>query len=295
MRRVSPQDLSRHSLKTRRGLPLEHHLVLMLLCLECDVVLLVQIGELFPVAARKIIPFANPHAETTFFGIAQRIHKGLDREIVPDCASLQCAAGAADIDGIAIPVCSGHCEPYPAPAECRKIDLFRESKRNAAAVLITDVDKSPSPIKWQGLEPHPVIFCAEGACSSTENDIQIPLPLFNILVMVNDLTRVFRRLIDFAADIKGQQPCAGQFIVSARLDIRIEGHDITPVRRNLEHVENTAKGMIKYPVDIYMHPVVSLKRVHKERKAKAVSLQSGYVPAIGVEQDVFTLPQFFSS
>jgi hypothetical protein len=60
----------------------------MLLCLECEVVLFVQIEELLPVAGRKIIPVADPHAETTFFRIAQRIYEGLDREIVPDCAAL---------------------------------------------------------------------------------------------------------------------------------------------------------------------------------------------------------------
>ena len=99
----------------------------MLLCLECEVVLLVQIEELFPVAARKIIPLDCPHAETTFFGIGQRIHEGLDREIVPDSVAFNRAAGPADIDGIALSVCSGHREPYLAPPECRKIGLFREA------------------------------------------------------------------------------------------------------------------------------------------------------------------------
>jgi hypothetical protein len=65
--------VSRHLLKTRPDRPLERHLVLMLLCLECEVVLFVQIEELLPVAGRKIIPLADPHAETAFFGIAQRI------------------------------------------------------------------------------------------------------------------------------------------------------------------------------------------------------------------------------
>lgn len=162
----------------------------MLCCLECEVVLLVQIEKLFFVATRKIIPLAHPHAETTFFGIVQRIHKGLDSEIVPDSTALNRAAGPTDIDRGAVSVCSGHGEPHLAPAECSKIDFFREAKCNTVAVCITDVDKSPSPIKGQGLEPHPVVLRADRTCIGTENDIQIPLLLINVPVMVNDLTRV---------------------------------------------------------------------------------------------------------
>ena len=157
------------------------------------------------------------------------------------------------------------------------------------------MDKSLSRIKGQGLEPHPVVFRTERAFICTENDIQIPLLLINIPVMVNDLTRVFRRLIDFAADVKGQQPCAGQFPVGARLDIRMEGYNIAPVCWNLEHVDNAAEGIIEDPVDIHVHSVVSLKRLQTERKAEAVCLQFGHVPVIGVEQDVFALPGLFNS
>ena len=287
--------MSGHSLKTRPDPPLERQLVLMLCCLECEVVLLVQIEELFPVAGRKVVPIADSHAETTFFGIAQRIHKGLDREIVPDSVALNRAARPADIDGFAIYVCSGHREPYLAPTECRKIGLSCEAKRNTVAVCITDVDKSPSPIKGQGLEPHPVVFRAERAFIGIENDIQIPLLLIDFPVVVHDLTRVFRRLIDFAADIKGQQPGARLFIVGARLDIGMEGYDIAPVCRDLEYVDNAAEGIIEDSVDIHMHHVVSLKRLQIERKAEAVSLHSGHVPVIGVEQDVFALPKLFDS
>src|SRR5208282_3714051 len=126
----------------------------MLLCLECEVVLLVQIEELFPVAARKIVPFADSHAETSLFRVTQCIHKGLDRAIVPDSVALNSAAGPADIDGFAVSVCSGDCKPYLAPAECRKIDLFREAKCNTVPVFIIDVDKSPPPIKGHGVKPH---------------------------------------------------------------------------------------------------------------------------------------------
>ena len=80
--------VSVHSLETRPDSPLKGHLVVMLSCLECEVVLLVQIEELFPVAGRKIVPLADSHTETTIFGIAQRIHKGLDREIAPDSVAL---------------------------------------------------------------------------------------------------------------------------------------------------------------------------------------------------------------
>src|SRR5450759_4816867 len=106
----------------------------MLFCLGCKVILFVQIKELLPVAGRKIIPLADPHAETTFFGIAQRIYEGLDREIVPDSTSLDRAARSTDIDGVVVFVCSGHGEPHLAPTECRKIDLFREANRNTVVV-----------------------------------------------------------------------------------------------------------------------------------------------------------------
>src|SRR3989339_727376 len=117
-----------HSLKTRPYHPLEHHLILMLFCLECKVVLLVQFEELYSVATRKIIPLVDSHIETTFFGIAQRIHKGLDREIVPDCVALNRAAGPADIDRVAVAVRSCHRETCLVSTECRKIDLCREAK-----------------------------------------------------------------------------------------------------------------------------------------------------------------------
>jgi len=73
-----------HLLTIRSNPPLEHYLVLMSFCLECEVVLLVQIEELFPVTGRKIVPLAGSHAESMLCGIAHRIHKGLDSEIVPD-------------------------------------------------------------------------------------------------------------------------------------------------------------------------------------------------------------------
>ena len=62
--------VSRHLLKSRPDRLLEHHLVLMLFCLERDVVLLVQIIELLPVEVSKIVPLADSQAETTLFGIA---------------------------------------------------------------------------------------------------------------------------------------------------------------------------------------------------------------------------------
>lgn len=61
---------------------------------------------------------------------------------------------------------------------------------------------------------------SERACIGTEDDIQIPPLLIDDLVMVHDLTRVFQRLIDFLAGVKGQQPVARQFSVGARLDMR---------------------------------------------------------------------------
>src|SRR5512140_1457866 len=100
----------------------------MLFCLECEVVLLFQIEELLPIADRKVIPLADPHAETTVFGIAQRIHEGLDREIVPDSVALNGTTRPTDIDGVAVSVRSGHREPHLARTECRKINLFREAK-----------------------------------------------------------------------------------------------------------------------------------------------------------------------
>jgi hypothetical protein len=138
-----------------------------------------------------------------------------------------------------------------------------------------------------------MVLRAERACIGSENDIQIPLLQVNVPVVVNDLTRVFRRLIEFTADVKRQQPGAREFPVGAGLDIRMEGYDIAPVCRDPEHVGNAAEGIIEDPVDIHMHPVVPLKRLQKERKAKAGCLQFGHVPVIGIEQNVFVLPMLF--
>ena len=126
--------MPRPLLKTRPDPQLEHHLILMLLCLESEVVLLFHFEELFPVTARKIIPIDGSHAETTFFGIAQRVHKGLDRKMVPDSTAFDRAARSTDIDGVAVSVCPGHGEPNLAPTECRKIDLFRKANRNTVVV-----------------------------------------------------------------------------------------------------------------------------------------------------------------
>src|ERR1700690_3286744 len=106
----------------------------MLFSFKREVVLLVQFKELFPVAARKIIPLAGSHTETIFLGITQEVHKGLDSEIVPDSVAFNRAARAADIDGVADTVFSGYREPYLAPTECRKIDFFREAKCNTVAI-----------------------------------------------------------------------------------------------------------------------------------------------------------------
>jgi hypothetical protein len=140
-----------------------------------------------------------------------------------------------------------------------------------------------------------MVLRAERACIGTENDIQVSLLLINVPAMKNDLTRVFRRLIDFAADVKGQQPGPGQFPVGARLDIRMERCDIAPVFRNREHVDHAAEGIIEDPVNIYMHSVISLKRLQKKRKAEAICLHFGHVPVIGFEQDFFALPRLFDS
>src|ERR1700690_3129313 len=106
----------------------------MLFSFEREIVLLVQFKELFPVAARKIIPLAGSHTETIFLGVTQKVHKGLDSEIVPDSVALNSAARATDIDRVADTVFSGYREPYLTPTECRKIDLFREAKRNTVAI-----------------------------------------------------------------------------------------------------------------------------------------------------------------
>jgi len=205
----------------------------MLHCLEYKIIIPIQIEELLPVADRKIVPLDNPHSETNFFGIAQRIHEGLDSEIISDSITLDRSALSTDIDGVAFSIFSGHGEPHLAQTECRKIDLFREAKCSTVAVFIMDVDKSLSPIKGQSLEPHPMVLCTKRAFISVEIDIHIPLPLYNFPVMVNDLMRIFRRLIDFAADVKGQLPCSAQFPVCARLDIGMERYNIAPVRRNI--------------------------------------------------------------
>ena len=157
------------------------------------------------------------------------------------------------------------------------------------------MDKSFPPLKGQGLEPHPVVIGAERAGLGAEDDIQISLLLSNFPVLVQDLPRVFRRLIDLAADVKSQQPDVRQFPVGARLDIGVEGDDIAPVGRDLEHLGHAAEGIRKDPVDIHLHPVVSLKRLQKKRKAEAVLLQAAHVPAIGVAQDIRTLPRLFGS
>jgi hypothetical protein len=138
-----------------------------------------------------------------------------------------------------------------------------------------------------------VVLRAERAFTGTENDIQIPPLLINIPVMVNDLTRVFQGLIGFTTYVKGKQPVAGQFFVSACLDIRMEGYDIAPVCRNLEHINNAAERIIEYPVDIYMHFVVSFKRLQNEWKAEAACFQFCHVPVIGVEQYVFAPLRLF--
>jgi hypothetical protein len=48
-------------------MPLQQRLVFMLLCLKFYVVLLVQIEELFPVAARKVVPLAGSGQQRSFF------------------------------------------------------------------------------------------------------------------------------------------------------------------------------------------------------------------------------------
>ena len=125
------------------------------------------------------------------------------------------------------------------------------------------MNKGSATIETQRLEPHPVGLRAERAYIGSENDIQIPLPLLNYPVIVNDLTRVFRGLIDFAADVKGQLLGARQLPVGARLDIWMKRYDIAPVCRNLEHVDNAVEGIGEDPLDIHIHSVVSLKRLQK--------------------------------
>lgn len=75
----------------------------------------------------------------------------------------------------------------------------------------------------------------------------------------------------------------------------MEGEDIAPVGRGLEHVDHTAERILEDPVDIRMHSVVSLNRLQKERNAEAASRQAVLVSEIGAEQDIFVLPRLFDS
>src|SRR5450631_896463 len=151
----------------------------MLCCLSSEVVPPVLIEELSPVMGRKIVPLACSHTENTFFGILQTIHKGLNREIVPDSIAFNRTARAADIDVFAVSVCSCHRETDLASTECGKIGLSREAQRCAVAVFITDMDERLPSGNWQGLEPHPVVIRAEGAFIGAEDDIQVSLLLFD--------------------------------------------------------------------------------------------------------------------
>ena len=115
---------SRYSLMARPDPLLERLLVFMLCCFVCEVVLLVHVKELFPIADRKIVPLADSHTESTFFWIVHRIYKGLDREIALDCGTFSRAARSIDVDRVAVSVRSGYCETYLAPADCRIVNLF---------------------------------------------------------------------------------------------------------------------------------------------------------------------------
>jgi hypothetical protein len=104
-----------YSLMARPDPLLKRLLVLMLCCFVCEVVLLVQVKELFPEAGRKIEPLADSHTESTFFWIVHRIYKGLEREIALDCGTFSRAARSTDVDRVAVSVRSGYCETYLAP------------------------------------------------------------------------------------------------------------------------------------------------------------------------------------
>lgn len=65
----------------------------------------------------------------------------------------------------------------------------------------------------------PGVLRAEWACIGSENYIQMPWPLINVPVMVNGFTRGFRRSIDLAVDVNGQQPGARQCPVGAALTL----------------------------------------------------------------------------
>jgi hypothetical protein len=91
------------------------------------------------------------------------------------------------------------------------------------------MDKSFLTVKGQCLEPHPVILRAEGTFIGCENDIHIPLLSINAPVNVNDLMRVFRRLIELAADVKGEQPVIVGLPMGTCLDIGMKGYDCAPM------------------------------------------------------------------
>ena len=54
----------------------------------CEVTLLLHIEKLIPIDTRMIVPIIDSHLESTLFGIAQRIQKGVDRKIVTDGVAL---------------------------------------------------------------------------------------------------------------------------------------------------------------------------------------------------------------
>ena len=93
-----------------------------------EIVLLIQFIKLLLVAVRKIVPIVDCHLETTFFQRVQRIHEGLDCEIVPGSVALKRPARPTDIDGFSVSVCAGDRKTDLVPTECRKIDFFREAK-----------------------------------------------------------------------------------------------------------------------------------------------------------------------
>ena len=251
---------------------LEPYLIAVLSGLGGEVMLLVQIKQLFPVMGRQLVPLVDSRIKTIFLGIAHRIHKGLDRKVVADGTALDRASRSADIDGISVSVCSSDRESDLAPAKGRKINLGGETKGGTVAVGITDVNKRSVLVKGQGFEPHPVVPGAERTYLGIEQDIQIPRLLIYDPVAAGDLARVLRRLILFGAEIEGQQPGARLFPGGAGLDIGGQGDDIAPGCRNLEHIDNTAEGIREDSINIHMHSAVLLKRFQIKRLAEIACL-----------------------
>jgi hypothetical protein len=92
----------------------------------------------------------------------------------------------------------------------------------AITVSIAETDKGPVSVQGHRLEFYSVIIGVQGTAFCCQGNLEMFSLLLNDTVVIFQFKCAFRRLIEFASIVKGEQPFVPQATARTSLDVELE-------------------------------------------------------------------------